>query len=139
MAGEKNRCFLPGSQRRSYQWFSTFRRNFRSLHVVPGYRHLDLFLGERAAVDVFPTIIEELERPVRLTGRTKEAPMIFSRRNRWLDSRYANVDGIPFQMGVRSRTSPALFAGFTIDAVATRPSSPVRNCTRAASGGGGSR
>lgn len=65
-AGEKNRCFLPESQRRSYEWFSTFRRNFHSLHVVPGYSHLDLFLGERAALEVFPGIIEELERPARV-------------------------------------------------------------------------
>ena len=41
--------------------------------------------------------------------------MIFPRRVSWLEGRYANVDGIPFQMPVRTRTSPALFAGFSID------------------------
>jgi len=40
----------------------------------------------------------------------------FSPRIRWLNGRYANVDGIPFHMPVRTQTSPALFAAFAIDA-----------------------
>jgi Acetoacetate decarboxylase (ADC) len=40
----------------------------------------------------------------------------FSPRNRWLNGRYANVDGIPFKMPVQTLTSPALFAAFAIDA-----------------------
>ena len=40
---------------------------------------------------------------------------MFPQRVRWLEGRYANVDGIPFTMPVGTRTSPALFAGFTID------------------------
>ena len=35
---------------------------------------------------------------------------------RWLNGRYANVDGIPFKMPVRTQTSPAMFAAFAIDA-----------------------
>lgn len=42
--------------------------------------------------------------------------MTFSPRIQWLKGRYANVDGIPFTMPVRTQTSPALFAGFAIDA-----------------------
>lgn len=42
--------------------------------------------------------------------------MTFPRRVRWVEGRYANVDGIPFRMSVRTRTSPALFAAFSIDA-----------------------
>jgi hypothetical protein len=42
--------------------------------------------------------------------------MPFPRRVRWLEGRYANVDGIPFEMPVRTRTSPVLFAAFPIDA-----------------------
>ena len=38
-----------------------------------------------------------------------------SPRIRWLNGRYANVDGIPFHMPVRTQTSPALFAAFAID------------------------
>lgn len=40
---------------------------------------------------------------------------MFNRRNRWLQGRYANVDGIPFKMPVETKSSPCIFAGFTID------------------------
>ena len=46
--------------------------------------------------------------------------MSFPRRVRWTEGRYANVDGIPFQMPVGTRTSPALFAGFSIDVAAAQ-------------------
>jgi pimeloyl-ACP methyl ester carboxylesterase len=62
LAGEKNRCFLPESQVRSYEYFSARRPNYHSLHVVPGYSHLDMFLGRSAGKDIFPMILEELER-----------------------------------------------------------------------------
>lgn len=62
LAGKENRCFLPESQARTYEWLSSFRPGHHALHVVAGYSHLDLFLGERAARDVFPTILDELER-----------------------------------------------------------------------------
>jgi hypothetical protein len=50
--------------------------------------------------------------------------MPFPRRVRWLKGKYANVDGIPFTMPVRTETSPALFAGFWIDADAARDMLP---------------
>jgi len=31
-------------------------------HVVPGYAHLDLWLGRDAERDVFPIVLSELER-----------------------------------------------------------------------------
>lgn len=61
MAGERNRCFLPESQRRSYDHFSRYRTKYHALHIVPRYSHLDMFLGKSAARDVFPIIIQELE------------------------------------------------------------------------------
>jgi hypothetical protein len=63
-AGEKNLCFLPESQRRSFAYFDAIRSRYHSLHVLPGYGHLDVFLGEHAARDIFPTMIDELERRV---------------------------------------------------------------------------
>jgi hypothetical protein len=42
--------------------------------------------------------------------------MLFRRREKWLEKRFANVDGIPFQMPVRTLASPAMFAAFSIDA-----------------------
>lgn len=62
-AGEMNQCFLPESQRRSYEWLSSFKPNYHSLNVLPTYSHLDLFMGMNAATDVFPKMIAALDGP----------------------------------------------------------------------------
>jgi pimeloyl-ACP methyl ester carboxylesterase len=64
LAGELNDCFLPESQRRTYEHLSRHRRNYHALHVIPNYGHLDIFMGKDAARDVFPLIVSELEKPV---------------------------------------------------------------------------
>jgi len=61
-AGEDNRCFLPESQRLSFEFLDAHAPGKHALHTVPEYGHLDIFMGKRAAKDVFPTILEELER-----------------------------------------------------------------------------
>ena len=58
-----NQCFLPESQRRSYEWLSSFKPNYHSLNVLPTYSHLDLFMGVKAATDVFPKMIAALDGP----------------------------------------------------------------------------
>ncbi|WNG16716.1 alpha/beta hydrolase [Cystobacter fuscus] len=65
MAGRGNRCFLAESQRRSYEAMSRYRRGYHSLLVVPGYGHLDVFMGKNAPWDIFPLIQAELNRPVQ--------------------------------------------------------------------------
>ena len=62
ITGKDNHCFLPESQERSYAFLDSLRRNYHSLHVIPGYGHIDIFLGKHAARDVFPLVLEELER-----------------------------------------------------------------------------
>lgn len=61
-AGELNRCFLPESQARSFEYFERYSPGRHALHVLPGYSHLDLFMGRRAAEDVFPLMLAELEK-----------------------------------------------------------------------------
>ena len=61
-AGELNRCFLAESQQRSFDYFSALRKDFHSLYVLPGYSHLDVFMGKNAHRDVFPLMLKELER-----------------------------------------------------------------------------
>lgn len=61
IAGLRNRCFLPDSQRRSFEFLSRHRTG-DTLHLLPDYGHLDVFLGRRAAEDVFPVILGELNR-----------------------------------------------------------------------------
>ncbi len=60
VAGRDNRCFLPASQQRTFAWLDRLAPGRHALHVVPGYGHLDIFLGRRAAQDVFPGLLQEL-------------------------------------------------------------------------------
>ncbi len=61
--GEHNRMFIPRSTELTYDALRAvngddlYRRT-----VIPGYAHMDCWIGERAAVDVFPLALEELER-----------------------------------------------------------------------------
>lgn len=66
IAGEMNHCFVPESQRRTFEWFEKHdrRRGRHAMHVVPGYGHLDIFMGQTADENVFPIIVDELEKGV---------------------------------------------------------------------------
>ena len=61
-SGEKNLCFLPQSQIQSFNYFDALRPDYHSLHLLPEYGHLDVFMGKNAAVDTFPLIIAELNK-----------------------------------------------------------------------------
>jgi len=63
-AGGRNLCFLPESQRRTYEWLSSIRPDYHALHVIPTFSHLDIFLGDAAAREVFPLMADELEAKV---------------------------------------------------------------------------
>lgn len=60
LAGSRNRLFLPLSQRRSFEHFDRFRRDYHTFHELPGYTHLDVMFGRNAHHDVFPVILNEL-------------------------------------------------------------------------------
>ena len=62
LAGVNNQCFLAESQQRTYDFFDSCRKGYHSLHMIPNYGHLDIFIGKNAATDVFPLIIAELDR-----------------------------------------------------------------------------
>lgn len=59
-AGRDNRCFLPDSQARTFAWLDALQPGRHALHILDGYGHLDLFLGQRAHRDVFPLMLSEL-------------------------------------------------------------------------------
>ncbi len=61
-SGENNICFLPESQRRSFEFMNQQRPDYHSLTIVPDYGHLDMFMGKNAGRDVFPVMLEELAR-----------------------------------------------------------------------------
>lgn len=62
ITGADNICFDPASQRRAYEYLSGHQPGRHSLRIIPRYGHLDVFLGTDAARDVFPIILEELEK-----------------------------------------------------------------------------
>jgi pimeloyl-ACP methyl ester carboxylesterase len=62
LTGDHNLCFLPKSQDRTFAFFDEHRPGYHALHHFEDYGHLDVFLGERAATDTFPTILKELDQ-----------------------------------------------------------------------------
>lgn len=60
-AGEKNLCFLPDSQTATFRYLQKYR-DTDALHIVPEYGHLDMFMGQNAAQDVFPLMLAELDK-----------------------------------------------------------------------------
>jgi hypothetical protein len=61
-SGSKNLCFLPESQQLSYDYFNHHQKNVHSLNLIQNYSHLDIFMGQHAARDVFPLMLSELEK-----------------------------------------------------------------------------
>ncbi|HZY58070.1 MAG TPA: alpha/beta fold hydrolase [Rubrobacteraceae bacterium] len=62
LAGERNQCFLPESQKKTFDFLDSHRRNYHSFHLLRNYGHLDVFMGKNAHQDVFPLILNELQR-----------------------------------------------------------------------------
>jgi len=61
--GAENACFLPESTEQTMRWLS--ERNDPALYdrrLVPGYGHIDCIFGKDASRDVYPLIVEHLER-----------------------------------------------------------------------------
>ncbi len=62
ITGSYNNCFLPESQQRTFDWFERREPGRHSLHIVPKYGHLDVFVGEHAGRDWHPIILGELNK-----------------------------------------------------------------------------
>jgi len=63
ISGEKNQCYLPESTERTFEWLRGINNpDLYTRHVVPGYGHIDCIFGKNAVDDVFPLILEGLER-----------------------------------------------------------------------------
>lgn len=60
--GAENACFLPESTEKTMELLRQHNdSNLYRRHVVPGYGHIDCMFGKRAALDVYPLILEHLE------------------------------------------------------------------------------
>jgi hypothetical protein len=62
MTGLANRCFSPKSQLLSYRYMTAWQPGRHELVELPGYGHLDVWFSEHSATDVFPAVIDALER-----------------------------------------------------------------------------
>ena len=60
--GAEDSAFLPSGTDKTLNWLLENRPDGRyRRHLVPGYGGLDLLIGEKAVIDVFPVIREHLE------------------------------------------------------------------------------
>lgn len=62
-AGDRNLCFLPKSQVNTYDYLVRYLKGRCSLQILPAYGHLDVFLGQNAARDTFPSLVAALDQP----------------------------------------------------------------------------
>ena len=62
IAGAQNRCFLAQGQQETFDYFNRLQPGRHALHILPGYGHLDVFIGKDASTQVFPLILEELDK-----------------------------------------------------------------------------
>jgi cholesterol oxidase len=61
--GAENQCFLPESTERAQEWL---RQHFPEVaferHVIPDYGHIDCIFGQQAHRDVYPLVLQHLEK-----------------------------------------------------------------------------
>lgn len=62
MTGLDNRCFEPRSQLLSYRYMTSWQPGRHQLLEIPGCGHMDLWFAEHSPSDVFPRVVEALER-----------------------------------------------------------------------------
>lgn len=61
--GEDNRFIMPSGSARTFEELKKLNGPERyTRHLIPGYAHMDCFIGDQAHRDVFPVILNELER-----------------------------------------------------------------------------
>lgn len=62
VSGELNRTFLPAATESTYNWLRTVNDpKLYTRHVIPGYGHIDSFIGKDANRDCYPAFLEQLE------------------------------------------------------------------------------
>lgn len=60
--GEHNRLFLPEGSELTYEWLRESNGpELYSRHIIPGYAHMDCFIGKDAARDVYPIVTAQLD------------------------------------------------------------------------------
>jgi hypothetical protein len=60
LCGERNACFVSEGMARTYDFFEQHAPGRHDFQQVAGYGHLDIFIGQNAAQEVLPLIVDEL-------------------------------------------------------------------------------
>jgi len=61
--GAENETFLPESTELTLQWLSAANgAHWYDRKLIPGYGHIDCIFGKNAVSDVYPLILEHLEK-----------------------------------------------------------------------------
>src|SRR5690606_2351752 len=63
-AGAKNKCFLPESQKKTYEYLEASDPGRHELYIFDNYSHLDIFFGKNAHEDVFALMINVLNNSI---------------------------------------------------------------------------
>ena len=62
MTGDMNQTFLPEGMARTFEYYERYQPGRHTFQKLAGYGHLDVFLGERSHIEVFPFIADELSK-----------------------------------------------------------------------------
>jgi choline dehydrogenase-like flavoprotein len=61
--GANNRLFLPEGSKATYEFLCEKNGPDHYVrHVIPGYAHMDCFIGKNASRDVYPIVLQELDK-----------------------------------------------------------------------------
>lgn len=75
VVGGLNQIFYPETSARTLAWLRAHNDpQLYSRHVFDRYAHMDLFIGRDASRDVFPLLLQELERGHRLAVQAAATP-----------------------------------------------------------------
>lgn len=61
-SGVKNLCFLPESQKNTFEYLERLDPGVHRLYLLEEYSHLDVFFGKNSHIDVFPLMVDELNK-----------------------------------------------------------------------------
>jgi cholesterol oxidase len=66
VCGADNQCYLPQSTQKTFDALCALNGpDLYRRHEIPGYGHIDCIFGKNAATDVFPFIVDHLERTLQ--------------------------------------------------------------------------
>ena len=117
--GENNRLFKPEGSQLTYDYLT--EANGPDLYtrtVIPGYSHMDLFIGKDAARDVYP-VDHGRARSIQFSP-TLRTPLTTTRTNHWehddAPTRMQDLFSYPLMSALTERRTRRIPRGFSVNA-----------------------